>query len=104
MTPAAKARRHASYTAWRKRNPDYWRRRAYGLTEGEWDRRLSEQDGKCALCGFVFGEGRADSPQVDHDHVTGKVRGLLCRPCNTAVGDYERLAPNAIRVAMYLSQ
>jgi hypothetical protein len=56
----------------------------YGMTRAEWKALVSEQDGCCAICGL-----RAEyvpSLAVDHCHKTGKVRGLLCRKCNTALG------------------
>jgi hypothetical protein len=46
---------------------------------------LEEQGGKCAVCGKLNNEGRRRLA-VDHDHKTGKVRGLLCGNCNTALG------------------
>lgn len=63
---------------------------AYGLTVDEYDRLLAKQGGRCAVC-------RTDTPGnrrtrairafcVDHDHVTGHVRGLLCSACNRAIG------------------
>lgn len=54
----------------------------YGLTDGEYKQLLLEQNGACKICGRKF-----DSPLcVDHDHSTGRVRGLLCKNCNTAIG------------------
>lgn len=60
----------------------------YGLTLDDYDRMVTEQKGCCAIC---LGEGVLDPGSlmrlgVDHDHETGRVRGLLCRPCNRAVG------------------
>ena len=55
-------------------------RRTYGITVEEHDRLLAQQDGKCAVCGD-------DNPtHTDHDHVSGKVRGLLCGRCNLGIG------------------
>jgi hypothetical protein len=45
---------------------------------------LERQAGVCAICGRPPRGGRA--LDVDHDHVTGRVRGLLCGNCNRAVG------------------
>lgn len=62
-------------------------RRKYGITGAVRDRMLSEQGGVCKIC------KRAPDPRhggsrlhVDHCHTTGRVRGLLCSPCNTALG------------------
>jgi len=55
----------------------------YGLEIGEYERRISEQGGVCAICG-AKDVGR--SLAVDHDHLSGKVRKLLCLRCNQALG------------------
>lgn len=49
---------------------------------------LSAQGGRCALCRGGFGRFR---PDVDHDHATGRIRGMLCRRCNVSLGYVERL-------------
>lgn len=60
----------------------------YNLTLEDYESLLSAQSGKCWICKDI------EYPlKVDHNHVTGKVRGLLCRRCNILVGLYEQL-PN----------
>lgn len=61
----------------------------YGL---EWDsyvKKYNEQEGKCDIC-FTFmdfnGGSASQSPHIDHNHVTGEVRGLLCTRCNMGIG------------------
>ena len=56
----------------------------YGLQKGEYAELYLFQGGLCALCRRATGASRRLS--VDHDHATGAVRGLLCRPCNTLLG------------------
>lgn len=56
----------------------------YELKEGEYAQLYSFQRGLCALCRRATGASRRLS--VDHNHATGEVRGLLCRPCNTLLG------------------
>lgn len=64
----------------------------YGLSEDDYQSMLTKQGGCCALCGSTsFGRSKSKHFVVDHCHVTGKVRGLLCHPCNVRVGSYERL-------------
>lgn len=58
----------------------------YGLSLDEYASMLQRQDGKCAIC---FGPPISPRPlAVDHDHATGKVRGLLCDRCNHGLGHF----------------
>lgn len=81
--------RHAKRRAagWR-RDPEYIRayrlKQLYNLTLEEYDRLFKAQNGVCAIC--CKPESVTANLPVDHDHVTGEVRGLLCTPCNTALG------------------
>lgn len=61
--------------------------REYGITKDQYDILLESQNYKCKICGIV-NSGRSDKGRllVDHDHKTGRVRGLLCHPCNAALG------------------
>lgn len=77
---------------------DYWKRRRwikvktkYGLTKEQYEQMVLEHDNKCAICRMPEKEldGNHGSPlslSVDHNHATGKVRGLLCRQCNIGIG------------------
>lgn len=56
----------------------------YGIQPDDYDKIYAAQDGKCAICRRATGLTRRLS--VDHDHATGKVRGLLCRVCNDMLG------------------
>ncbi|MGH3712364.1 MAG: endonuclease VII domain-containing protein [Micromonosporaceae bacterium] len=55
----------------------------YGIGVEEFAQLLAEQGGRCAICG-------AQNPQhVDHDHVFGNVRGILCFNCNGGLGQFK---------------
>ena len=56
----------------------------YGLSRADFDTLLEKQGGACAVCKKADWNGRG--PMVDHNHETGKVRGLLCVKCNVSVG------------------
>lgn len=72
----------------------------YGLEKGEYAKLYTFQGGVCALCRRATGASRRLS--VDHDHRTGEVRGLLCRPCNTLLGHARDKASFFKRCAGYL--
>lgn len=65
----------------------------YGLTRQQWDAMLIEQLGLCDICGEQMRYGKG--PVVDHDHMTGKVRSLLCQRCNVGLGFAESFAAAA---------
>lgn len=72
----------------------------YGLTLEDYDRMLEEQEGLCLLCGLPPNtESKRPLLDVDHCHVTGKVRGLVHPRCNVALAWYEK---NCGRVEVYL--
>lgn len=81
---------------------DYDLKRRYGLPEGGFEAMLETQGGVCAICGK---KPRTRSLAVDHDHRTGRIRGLLCsglRGCNKALGVFEKDPDTALRAALYL--
>jgi hypothetical protein len=65
----------------------------YGITLEDYDRILIEQKGKCRMCGNPetrkWPSGRVQRLSVDHDHVSGVIRGLLCHICNLKLGIIE---------------
>ena len=52
-------------------------------------RLLEIQDNKCAICNSKVGSTKHKNLSIDHDHKTGKIRGLLCTSCNRQLGWYE---------------
>lgn len=86
-------------------NPAYRRtaalKRNYGITPKDFARMEAEQAGVCAVCKQVP-EGKGF--YVDHDHKTGRVRGLLCFTCNMALGLLKDSAVFARSAAEYLEK
>ncbi len=68
----------------------------YGITEADWLQLLNKQGNLCAICGGKQ-EGRVLC--IDHDHLTGKVRGLLCGNCNVGLGNF-RDSPKILESAI----
>ncbi len=58
----------------------------YGIKLEEYNRLLEKQGGVCAICKKQCSTKTRLS--IDHDHITGKVRGLLCRRCNAGLGAF----------------
>lgn len=65
----------------RRDSPNSVRRTKYGLQDGQYESMLSAQGGKCAICAATDRK-----LVIDHCHDTRIVRGLLCKPCNSALG------------------
>jgi hypothetical protein len=76
-------------------------KRTFGITLDDYDRLLAAQGGGCAICGRPPREDIA--LHVDHDHATGKVRGILCFKHNNALGDFDDDAELLQRALAYLT-
>jgi hypothetical protein len=75
--------------------------KAYQITEEEYYNILEKQNYKCAICGKDQLEFKT-SLCVDHDHNTGKIRGLLCKNCNLILGNAKDDISTLINAAKYL--
>lgn len=75
--------------AWYRRNRESHRGYSlagrYGITSAQYDALLAAQGGGCACCGAKANR-TGKRLFVDHDHVTGAVRGVLCHKCNAGIG------------------
>jgi hypothetical protein len=69
----------------------------FGLTFDQFHAKYEAQDFCCAICGAEM-----ERPHIDHDHGTGKVRGLLCSLCNMGIGSLGDSAVRCIAAANYL--
>ncbi len=74
-------------------------RRKYNMTESEYDWLLKEQNGRCAIC---YREPKGRRLAVDHNHRTGKIRGLLCGKCNAGLGLFDESIDVLKEAARYL--
>ena len=91
-----------------KNDPEYRRMRReaflvykYGITQAHLEELLDKQHHRCAICA-----GQRNGPgtrlHIDHCHESGRIRGLLCTKCNTALGLLDDDAGRAEAVAQYL--
>ena len=75
------------------------RRRLYGLNEEEYNNMILSQNNLCAICNKPSDK----TLHIDHDHATGRVRGLLCHTCNTGIGMLQEDVVVLNRAIEYLS-
>lgn len=77
--------------------------KSYGLSIGQYEMMLKNQNYQCAICQRKESELKR-ALCIDHDHLNNKIRGLLCDDCNLAIGKLKD-NPNLFRVAAsYLEQ
>lgn len=109
--------RRETWRLWNERNPESraaaWKRWvtnnprtrknsslkwAHGITIDEYDAMFLAQGGVCAIC------KQARKLCVDHDHKSGRIRGLLCDPCNITLGKMEDDASRLEKAACYIRE
>lgn len=105
----------AAYYKKRWESKDYKRsarksrlKRKYGITPADYNKILEQQNGLCAICDKKETKhdryGNIKNLQVDHNHVSGKVRGLLCFMCNAGIGMFDDNPKNLQSAIKYLSR
>jgi Recombination endonuclease VII len=77
-------------------------KKKYGLTQEGWDKAFALQNGECAICGTS--DFSKHPPATDHDHITGRFRGILCSACNKGLGSFKDSPEILIKAAEYLYQ
>lgn len=91
---------------WRKENKERMRlshlKRTYGIDAGTFNRLLTAQENRCAICRDEFTS--AIGPNVDHCHETGAVRGLLCGRCNRGLGNFKESQALLASASRYLEE
>lgn len=80
---------------------DYALRRRYGITRQQFDEILAKQHHRCKSCGDPISveDGTA---HYDHDHATGKYRGILCASCNKGLGCFKDSPTRLAKAIWYL--
>ena len=90
LTPAGHPRNRCKPCRANQQSPERGReariKREYGITQADYFRILTEQDFHCACCPTKPEDTPHGWLDIDHNHDTGEVRGLLCNPCNRAIG------------------
>lgn len=83
-----------------KRNDNL--KRLYGITEEAYQVLLEAQHYVCKICGAPYGSKKRANLCVDHDHQTGRIRGLLCESCNKMLGFSNDNPTLLLRAIQYL--
>jgi len=96
----ARQKRNKQTPEGRRRDRNGHLKRTHGLTLADYDAMLALQKGRCAICGRMS----AKSFHIDHDHVTGEIRGLLCSACNHALGLFGESPQRLSRATNYVSR
>lgn len=94
LSPEERTRRHREYSM----------RFKYGIGIDEYDAMLVSQGGVCAICSEPPKVGFNKRLHIDHDHVTGKIRGLICMHCNHSLERIESVENWAERATEYLKR
>ena len=67
----------------------HWLKASYNFTETDYTNLVKLHDNKCAICFTDRPRHKSHKWAIDHDHITGKVRGILCHRCNMALGGFK---------------
>ena len=99
----AYVRKH--YKENKRKHQDQMHKYRYGITPRQYKELLAKQKGCCAVCGTSKNprKGHEDRMVVDHDHRTGKTRGLLCHRCNIVAGMIESDFTTALKIIGYIT-
>lgn len=92
---------------YREKRRAWDREKNYGLSSSQYQAMLDDQGGVCAICGKPsdrIHKGVRVDLYVDHNHETGKVRGLLCEGCNSGIGYFRESADNLRKAIDYLAR
>jgi hypothetical protein len=96
----------ATHQKWYKKHGKEWRiKHEYGITLKQYYDRLQNQNNRCKIC-YTTAPGNNYKAmryfQIDHDHKSGLIRGLLCNTCNRALGLFKDDAEICERASIYL--
>lgn len=98
-----KYNREAYLKNYPKRREIEWKRQGINFTHEQYLETFVKQDGRCWICGLAQEDNKM-ALCVDHNHTTGKVRGLLCQVCNKALGNFKDSIELLERAITYLKE
>jgi|ERR1035437_2512659 hypothetical protein len=89
-------------TLYKKLKRNWELKSLYGITLKDYNILLKKQNNKCAICPTKYTKNKILC--VDHNHKTGKVRGLLCHDCNKGLGLFKDRLQITRKVVLYLEK
>ncbi len=86
--------------------------KTFNISLKQYKKMFKEQNGRCLICGRFFNDIYKNpkhnhiyyTPRIDHDHKTGKIRGILCHHCNIALGSLNENPLILVRAIKYLEE
>lgn len=91
---------------WARKNPDKTRKVflkfTFGITPEDYNQMFVTQNGLCAICLKPSRDGT--NLRIDHNHETGKIRGLLCENCNFGLGHFKDNSEVLLSAVKYLTK
>jgi hypothetical protein len=95
--------RYAANQEFRMMKRNYGLKNNKKISLNEYNIKFAEQYGKCAICGKHQTEFK-EALAIDHDHITGNIRGLICRKCNLGIGNFNDSIENLKSAISYLEK
>lgn len=87
--------------SYKTKRTNYNLQKAYGISSEQYQEKLKYQNYGCAICKK---KQTTKALAVDHCHTTGKIRSLLCGPCNTGLGQFQDNPDLLLKAAEYLKE
>jgi len=86
--------------------------KSFNISAKQYQKMFEEQKGCCLICGRdfkdIYGNPKQNhiyyTPRIDHNHKTGKVRGILCHHCNIALGSFKENPLILVRAIKYIKE
>ena len=91
--------KHNAYNVAYRKRTGCTRLQKYGLTLEAYNKMYAQQEGRCLICHEEYAV-----LCVDHEHVTGTIRGLLCDPCNRGLGAFRDDPRRMMEAAAYVKK
>lgn len=104
LSEQRRTRKYQSSEKGRRQLKHYDLKKNYGFSIAGYEALLLKQDNACAICAKSADKSRFGVLAVDHDHISGEIRGLLCNLCNVGLGHFQDNSALLDKASSYLLQ